>query len=148
MNSQKNARRFEAGARRARSGFTLIEVLLVVVIIGILVGMAIPRLGGRVEQARLTRAEGDVNNISIALRLYEVDNGRYPPTLDGLLQAPADATNWRGPYLEKGVPKDPWSRDYRYQYPGTRNPHAFDLWSLGPDGVESADDIGNWPKTE
>ncbi len=134
--------------RNGRSGFTLIEVLLVVVIIGILVGMAIPKFGGRVEQAKQARAESDVNNISMALRLFEVDNGRYPASLAELLQAPAGAANWRGPYLEKGIPKDPWNNDYRYQFPGTRNPHAFDLWSYGADGVESSDDIGNWPKTE
>lgn len=135
-------------ARDGRAGFTLIEVLLVVVIIGILVGMAIPKFGGRVEQAKQARAESDVNNISIALRLFEVDNGRYPASLAELLQAPAGTTNWRGPYLEKGIPKDPWNNEYRYQFPGTRNRHAFDLWSLGPDGVDSGDDIGNWPKNE
>lgn len=137
-----------AACRRFDAGFTLIEVLLVVVIIGVLLGMAIPRLSGRVEQAKQVRAQSDIDNISTALRLYEVDNGRFPAALADLTKAPANAENWRGPYLEKGIPKDPWNNEYRYQMPGTRNPHGFDLWSLGPDGVESADDIGNWPKTE
>lgn len=131
---------------RRKAGFTLIEVLLVVVIIGILVGIAIPRLGGRVRQAQVAAAEADVNNIGMALRLYEVDNGTYPPNLQALINKPGNAPNWRGPYLEKGLPKDPWGNDYIYQFPGTRNPHSYDLKSYGPDGVESADDIGNWPR--
>jgi general secretion pathway protein G len=129
-----------------KKGFTLIEVLLVVVIIGILVGIAIPRLGGRVRQAQIAAAEADVNNIGMALRLYEVDNGTYPSSLQALINKPGNAPNWRGPYLEKGLPKDPWGNDYIYQSPGTRNPHSYDLKSYGPDGVESADDIGNWPR--
>jgi len=132
--------------RRRRAGFTLIEVLLVVVIISILVAMAVPRFGGRAEQARIARAEADVGNLSTALRLYEIDNGRFPASLQDLLQAPAGASNWRGPYLEKGIPLDPWNREYQYRFPGTKNPQGFDLWSLGPDGVESEDDIGNWAK--
>lgn len=130
--------------RRTRSGFTLIEVLLVVVIIGILVGVAIPRLGGRVRQAQLAAAEADISNIGMALRLFEVDNGNYPPSLQGLLSNPGSAQNWRGPYLEKGMPKDPWGNDYIYASPGSHNPHSYDLYSLGPDGAQSGDDICNW----
>ncbi|OQA29294.1 MAG: Type II secretion system protein G precursor [Verrucomicrobia bacterium ADurb.Bin345] len=133
---------------KTSSGFTLIEVLLVVVIIGILVGVAIPRLGGRVRQAQIAAAEADVNNVGMALRLYEVDNGTYPPSLQALLSKPGNAPNWRGPYLEKGLPKDPWGNDYLYTFPGSRNPHSYDLKTYGPDGVESADDIGNWARTE
>ncbi len=130
---------------RARcEGFTLMEVLLVVVIISILVAMAVPRFSGRAEQAKIARAEADIGNIGTAIRLYEIDNGRFPPALQALLTAPAEAMNWRGPYLEKGIPRDPWQREYQYRLPGTKNPHGFDLWSLGPDGVESNDDIGNW----
>lgn len=136
----------ESSSNARKKGFTLIEVLLVVVIIGILVGIAIPRLGGRVRQAQIAAAEADVNNIGMALRLYEVDNGTYPPSLQSLITKPGNAPNWRGPYLEKGLPKDPWGNDYVYQFPGTRNPHSYDLKSYGPDGVESADDIGNWPR--
>ena len=136
----------QSSDNRRKAGFTLIEVLLVVVIIGILVGIAIPRLGGRVRQAQIAAAEADVNNIGMALRLYEVDNGTYPPNLQALINKPGNAPNWRGPYLEKGLPKDPWGNDYIYQMPGTRNPHSYDLKSYGPDGVESADDIGNWPR--
>ncbi|HIE10414.1 MAG TPA: type II secretion system protein GspG [Kiritimatiellae bacterium] len=132
--------------RRAvrRNGFTLIEILLVVVIIGILVGVALPRLGGRKRQAEIAAARADIANISTALSLYELDNGSYPPSLQALVSNPGGAQNWNGPYLQKGVPKDPWGNDYVYTYPGVQNPHGFDLKSLGPDGVESDDDITNW----
>jgi general secretion pathway protein G len=130
-----------------RSGFTLIEILLVVVIIGILAAVAIPRLGGRVKQAQIAAAQADVNNIGMALRLYEVDNGAYPGSLSGLVTSPGAAPNWRGPYLEKGIPKDPWGNDYIYSHPGSRNPNGYDLHSMGPDGAESGDDICNWQTT-
>lgn len=134
--------------RKRNFGFTLIEILLVVVIIGILAAVAIPRLGGRVKQAQIAAAQADVNNIGMALRLYEVDNGAYPSSLQGLVASPGSVPNWRGPYLEKGVPKDPWGNDYVYAFPGSRNPNGYDLHSLGPDGAESGDDIGNWQTTK
>ncbi|MCS6772408.1 MAG: type II secretion system major pseudopilin GspG [Kiritimatiellae bacterium] len=129
----------------SRAGFTLIEVLLVVVIIGILVGVAVPRLGGRVRQSQISAARAGIENISTALRLYELDMGTFPNSLQALIQNPGGAGGqWRGPYLEKGMPKDPWGNDYVYVYPGNNNPGSFDLKSLGPDGVDSADDITNW----
>lgn len=140
-------RQAEQSVRRSRGGFTLIEILLVVVIIGILVGVAIPRLGGRVRQAQIAAAEADINNVGMALRLYEVDNGSYPAGLQGLITSPGGAPNWRGPYLEKGMPKDPWGNDYIYAMPGSHNPHSYDLYSLGPDGTASGDDISNWQTT-
>ena len=131
-------------------GSTLIELMLVVVIIGALVAMAVPRLAGRTDSARRGIAEADIKgNISLALRLYEVDNGRYPTTdqgLKALLQKPASPpvpNNWKGPYLEQD-PQDPWQQPYAYKYPGSHPPRDYDLSSLGPDGVESEDDITNW----
>jgi len=129
-----------------KRGFTLIEIMLVVIIIGALVAMVAPRLTGRAEQARVTAAKADIQvNIATALKLYELDNGRFPTTeegLDALLNKPASATNWNGPYLEK-KPLDPWGRSYQYKFPGQHRAD-YDLYSLGPDGVESADDIKNW----
>ncbi len=130
--------------RVAREGFTLIEVLLVVVIIGILVGVAVPKLSGRVKQSQVAAARAGIENVSTALRLYELDMGQFPSSLQGLVQNPGGTKGWRGPYLEKGMPKDPWGNDYVYASPGNNNQQSFDLKSLGPDGVDSADDVTNW----
>ncbi len=128
-----------------RKGFTLVELMLVVIIISVLVAMAMPRLAGRSEEARIAAASADIfSNISTALDLYELDNGSYPDSLDALRAKPTDMVNWKGPYLKKR-PLDPWQRAYKYKSPGTHNSEDYDLYSLGPDGQEgTADDITNW----
>lgn len=130
-------------------GFTLIELMLVVVIIGVLAAMVMPRLSGRSKLAKIAAAEADINaNISIALDLFEVDNNRYPSSQEGLgvlMVKPSsdDALKWSGPYLKR-KPIDPWGRQYYYLSPGTHN-QDYDLYSLGPDGQEgNEDDIKNW----
>jgi len=132
---------------RRLKGFTLIELMLVVIIIGALVAMVMPRLTGRGEQARVAAAKADIQaNIATALKLYELDNGEFPSStegLTGLLVKSASANNWRGPYLEKS-PIDPWGREYKYKSPGDHRQSDYDLYSLGKDGVESDDDITNW----
>lgn len=128
------------------TGFTLIELMLVVVIIGALVAMVMPRLTGRGEQARTSAAKADIQaNIATALKLYELDNGNFPGTEEGLnalLNKPHSAASWNGPYLEK-KPIDPWGREYKYKSPGDHRTD-YDLCSLGKDGTESADDVKNW----
>ena len=135
---------------KTRKGFTLIELMLVVIIIGVLSAMVVPRLVGRSEQARVAAAIADIeSNISIALELYELDNGAYPPALSALTREPSPAPpNWNGPYLKKR-PKDPWGEEYQYKFPGEQNKGSYDLWSYGKDRVAGGDDdVTNWEEAE
>jgi len=133
---------------RAAAGFTLIELLLVLVILTVLAAVVVPKFARRSEQARITAAHTDIANLGTALAAFEVDNARYPRTdegLDALVQAPADLKEWRGPYIERGVPNDPWGNPYVYTQPGQHNVNGYDLNSFGPDGQDGTeDDIDNW----
>ena len=136
---------------RSRPGFTLIELMLVIVIIGSLAAMVVPRLTSRLKGSQEDIARADIKgNLSLALRLYAVDNnGSYPTTHQGLAAllvkptSPPAPADWKGPYLEQ-QPLDPWKRPYGYHYPGTHPPLEYDLYSLGADGSESDDDVVNW----
>ena len=137
-----------------RRGFTLIEIMVVMVILGILAGLIIPRIMGRPEEARRTKARIQIESIETALKLYKLDNGLYPTTdqgLQALVQPPSVgklANAWReGGYLEKGrVPKDPWDNEYVYLCPGIHG--DLDLVSYGSDGETGGEgkdmDINNW----
>lgn len=127
--------------------FTLIEIMLVVIIIGALVAMVMPRLTGRGEQARVAAAKADIQaNIATGLKMYELDNGSFPSSSEGLnalLAKPSSAPNWNGPYLEK-KPIDPWGREYKYRSPGEHRAD-YDLYSAGKDGQDgTVDDVKNW----
>lgn len=131
--------------------FTLVEMLLVLVILATLAAIVIPKFAGRSEQAKKTAAQSQISSIELALDSFEVDNGYYPKTgdLDALISPPADAKNWHGPYLKKGVPPDPWGNAYTYDYPSKHNPNGYDLMSMGPDGQAGTDDdIDNWDATK
>ncbi len=127
-------------------GFTLIEIMVVIVILGILAGLVLPRFMGRTEEAKKIKAKLQIENLEAALKLYKLDTGMYPTTeqgLEALVQKPATGTvpgNWREDgYLEKGkVPQDPWNRPYVYVSPGIKN-KDFDLKSLGGDGEEGGE---------
>ena len=136
--------------RLTQRAFTLVELMLVVVIIGVLAAMVVPRLAGRSEQAKTARAKSDIASIGLALDLYELDAGAYPDSLETLVakDAPSELgddakTRWNGPYLKKGLPKDPWGRSYEFQKLSQHH-LDYDLYSLGPDGQPGNDDVTNW----
>jgi general secretion pathway protein G len=136
-------------------GFTLLEILIVITILGILASLVAVKLMDRPGEARALKAQMDIQTLETALKLYKLDNAFYPTTeqgLMGLVEQPTTGripTKWReGGYLEKGVlPKDPWGNDYLYLSPGVHN-RDFDLWSYGADGEEGGEgeeaDVTNW----
>ena len=125
---------------QSRSGFTLIEVLLVVVIIGILAAVVVPRLSGRVGQSQVSAAKSSIASVSLALDLYETDNGNFPASLQSLITKGSEQ-NWRGPYLKKGeIPIDPWGHEFVY----TLKDNGYEVRSAGPNGTSGdSDDITN-----
>ncbi|HEX5175533.1 MAG TPA: type II secretion system major pseudopilin GspG [Chthoniobacteraceae bacterium] len=133
---------------RTRSAFTLVEMLLVLVILAVLAAIVIPKFSGRSQQAKETAAKSQISSIELALDAFEVDTGFYPAGatgLNALVDQPNNAQNWKGPYLKKGIPLDPWGNPYIYTYPGKNNPRGYDLMSTGPDGRAGGDDdITNW----
>ncbi len=125
---------------QARRGLTLIELIVVLIVIGLLAGLVAPQILGRVSDAKITTAKTQIELLGVALENYRLDNGVYPSTQQGLEAlrtkpggAP-DARNWRGPYLRKAVPADPWGRPYQYKSPGDKDRAGFDLMTLGRDG--------------
>jgi general secretion pathway protein G len=135
---------------QAQRGFTLVELLLVLVILGVLAAIVIPKFSGRTEQARIAATQTQISTFSTALDAFEVDNGFYPKGKDGLqdlMQQPRDAQNWRGPYLSSGIPNDPWGNPYSYECPGKVHTSGYDIISIGPDGRGGTeDDITNYQK--
>jgi general secretion pathway protein G len=137
---------------RSARGFTLIEIMVVVVIIGLLAAVILPNIFSNLSKAQITKARSDIQAIEGGLTMYKLDNYKYPSTdlgLNALVQRPNDPTvrNWRdGGYLKR-VSNDPWGNPYQYVFPGTRG-QDFDLYSFGADGQEGGEgenaDIGNW----
>ncbi|SEM73690.1 general secretion pathway protein G [Syntrophus gentianae] len=127
--------------RRREGGFTLIEILIVVIIIGLIASLIAPNLIGRYERSREEIAKTQVEMLSSGVLSFKLDVGRYPSTLEELIKS-TDA-KWRGPYLSKQtVPRDPWDQEYQYKVPGEHGP--FDLYSLGPNGKLDEKSAKNW----
>jgi general secretion pathway protein G len=146
-------KRTELTGATGQRGFTLIELMVVVVILGILAGMIVPKVMDRPEQAKRTKAGVDIDALAQALKLYKLDTGRYPSIEQGLtalLEPPSTgvlAKNWKGPYLDKNAtPKDPWDNDYVYISPGLHG--DFDIMSYGADGEPGGEDdnadVNSW----
>lgn len=130
-------------------GFTLIEIIIVVIIISLIATLVVPKLFKKAEQSKRRITKTQIIILENAVKMFKLDTGRYPTQSEGLealLNAPADVSNWDGPYLDKGIPKDPWGRDYIYVFPG--NDYPFEIYSLAADGQEGGEedgkDIYNW----
>ena len=144
--------------RKQFGGFTLIEVMVVLVILGILATLVVPQIMGRPDEARIIAAKQDIGSIAQGLDLYRLDNHAYPTTDQGLQAliskptAPPAPPNWKtGGYLTRSsIPKDPWGNEFKYIIPGVKNIGSYDLFSLGADGAPGGEgndgDIGNWEK--
>jgi general secretion pathway protein G len=137
-----------------RLGFTLIEILVVITVIGLLAALVGPRILGRVSEAKSATAKAQLEMLGVALDNYRLDNGSYPSTEQGLAALQEKPTrdpaplNWRGPYLKRTIPADPWGRPYVYRSPGEHDPAGNDLSTLGKDGQPGGEgedaDITSW----
>ncbi len=155
MNQSQDDRQINRHTRTGRAaqrGFTLIEIMVVVIIIGLLAAVIVPQVINKVDEARISKAKADIQSLETALTMYRLDNSKYPTTdqgLQALVVQPTDPSirHWRiGGYLQR-VSKDPWGNDYQYVFPGTHG-KEYDLFTLGADGQPGGDgvngDIGNW----
>jgi general secretion pathway protein G len=134
---------------KKQKGFTLLEIMIVVIILGMLATLVIQSVGDRPDQARAVKVKNDIVALEGAIKMYRMDTYRLPSSEQGLKalsQLPDGVNNWSGPYIDR-LPKDPWGNEYRYRSPGT-NGAKFDIYSYGADGVEGGTDInadiGSW----
>ena len=136
---------------RLGRGFTLIELMVVILILAILASLIVPRLVGRSSDAKIAKAKADIAQMRGFMQQFRLDTGRFPTNEEGLqalVVQPSDVTGWKGPYPDKGISKDPWTYDYVYEYPGPDgDPNSFSIMSYGqdgaPGGTDEAADIGD-----
>jgi len=135
--------------RNRRRGFTFLEIMFVVVIIGVLLALVGPRIAGRSQKAKITATQQQIANLEQGIKTFELDNGAFPEKLEDIVNDTGD-DSWDGPYLAKeDLPQDAWNNDFNYKVPGDENEFSFDLWSNGPNGTNDRgdqDDIVNWKK--
>lgn len=138
-----------AGSRTLRArhaGFTLVELLLVLVILALIAGLVLPGIIGKAEGAKVRAASSQISRISMSVETFYLDTGTTPDSLEDLVNEPNDAQGWNGPYVKNSLLKDPWGREYQYRSPGEHG--DFDIFSLGADGQQGGEgknaDITSW----
>lgn len=132
--------------RSAQRGFTLVELLLVLVILALIAGLVLPGIIGKAESAKVRAAASQISRISMSVETFYLDTGNTPESLSDLVNEPANASGWNGPYIKTSTLKDPWGREYEYRNPGEHG--DFDIYSLGADGQRGGEgknaDITSW----
>lgn len=132
--------------RQTARGFTLVELLLVLIILALIGGLVLPNIIGRAEGAKVKAASSQISRLSMAVETYYMDTNSFPDSLDALVNEGGGVAGWNGPYVKKQILKDPWGREYVYEYPGDQG--EFDITSLGSDGQPGGEDtkadINNW----
>ncbi len=138
-------RHFEA-RRNGQRGFTLVELLLVLVILALIAGLVLPGIIGKAESAKAKAASSQISRISMSVESFYLDTGSTPDSIEDLVNEPAGVSGWNGPYIKNSLLKDPWGRPYQFRAPGEHG--DFDIWSFGADGQQGGEknnaDITSW----
>ncbi len=142
MNFKKSYKKYNNGQR----GFTLVELLLVLVILALIAGLVLPGIIGKAESAKAKAASSQISRIGMSVESFYLDTGNAPSSLDELVNEPAGVAGWNGPYIKNTLLKDPWGQDYKFRVPGEHG--DFDIWSFGADrqqgGEKNNADISSW----